>query len=131
VKKLSLVTVLSLATIVLVSTLSPVAHAQGPDVYFFDCNDIGMVLDAYHPGVTLTIWGEFKDTYLTVPMAYFVVEPGQHNYISLEPWSLGLERDEYHVVSIQSTDGFQVDYSEGPVTCGVAPVRRLYLPLLF
>jgi hypothetical protein len=73
VKKLSLVTVLSLATIVLVSTLSPVALAQGPDVYHFNCYDIGLTLDAYHPNVTVTIWGEFKDTYLTVPVSYFVV----------------------------------------------------------
>jgi hypothetical protein len=119
-----------LAVFLFVVVVSP-ASAAGPDVYYFDCNDIGMFLDAYHPGVTVTIWGEFKDTYLTVPMSYFVVEPGEHNYISYEPWSLGLERDEYHVVSIQSTDGWSIDYSEGPVTCGVAPVRRLYLPLLF
>ena len=88
-----------------------------------------MVLDAYHPNVTVTICGEFKDTYLEVPMTYFVVEPGQHNYISNEPWSAGLARDEYQIVSIQSTDGFSVDYSEGPVTCGA--MRRLYLPLVF
>jgi hypothetical protein len=131
VKKLSLVTVLSLATIVLVSTLSPVALAQGPDVYHFNCYDIGLTLDAYHPNVTVTIWGEFKDTYLTVPVSYFVVEPGQHNYITWEPWSTGLVRDEYHVVSIQAADGFSVDYSEGPVTCGKAPMRRVFLPLVF
>jgi hypothetical protein len=79
----------------------------------------------------VTIWGEFKDTYLTVPVSYFVVEPGQHNYISNEPWSTGLVRDEYHVVSIQAADGFSVDYSEGPVTCGKAPMRRVFLPLVF
>ena len=120
---------LLLAIVLFVVVVQP-ALAVGPDVYYFDCNDIGLTLDAYHPSVTVTIWGEFKDTYLTVPMAYFVVEPGQHNYISNEPWSLDLEKDEYHIVSIQDADGFSVDYSEGPVTCGKAPVNRTLLPIL-
>ena len=117
-----------LIAVFLFVVLATPALAAVPDVYHFDCNDIGLILDAYHPNVTVTIWGEFKDTYRDVSLAYFPVQAGDYNYITWEPWGLGVERDEYHVVSIQSTDGWSIDYSEGPVTCGKA--HRAFLSLV-
>jgi hypothetical protein len=100
------------------AAITLVKAAVIPNVYCFDCNDIGLTLDAHHPNVSVTMWGEKQDIEFDVALSYFPTEPDDHNYITWEPWIGDHYIDDYQITSIQSTDGYSVVYHEGPVTCG-------------